>query len=71
MIQIIVLNKTDLIDSATLDEIKAEPRKVTTSKIFHISVLNMEGLDVLSKALYELYQSFKPQIIESSTWSPI
>jgi GTP-binding protein len=69
--EIIVLNKTDLIDSATLEEIKAELRKVTTSKIFHISVLNMEGLDVLSKALYELYQSFKPQIIESSTWSPI
>ncbi|MCL2567113.1 MAG: GTPase ObgE [Alphaproteobacteria bacterium] len=71
--QIIVLNKTDLVDESELQEKMAAIKKIAKSPIIAISALQKEGLSDLFYAIAEIFDksNVDKNVEEKQVWNPL
>ncbi len=71
--QIIVLNKSDLIDEKTLKKQISAIKKLSKNEIFTISALNSDGLSELLNLIHKEFVEFKSKDThkEKKAWSPL
>lgn len=69
--QILVLNKTDLIDEKTLKKQLTKIQKVTSDSVFTTCAITKDGLEDLVKHIYKIQTKLKAKPLEKKDWSPI